>query len=113
MTGTFPAAVLTGAQAVTGTDGPDTVSNLASNNAAGAGGAAQFDVAFGDQTGLTRYAPMQSVPPTKMTKKTKTPLYPTSSITGFAKSHLPIPTIQTTVTQSQTFSVSSRENTVS
>jgi hypothetical protein len=60
---------------------------------------------------LTRYAPMIPQPPTKITATNTKPLYPTSSV-QIAKSHLPIPKVQTTITQSQTFSVSSRENTV-
>ncbi|CAN9093435.1 unnamed protein product [Alternaria alternata] len=70
-----------------------------------------YGVTYTMQTGPTRYAPMQPVPPTKITAKNTKPLYPTSSV-KIAKSKLPIPTIQTTLTQSQTFSVKSMENTV-
>merc|ERR1711939_578933 len=62
------------------------------------------------QTGLTKYAPMQPIPPTKITKKQYSPLYPTSAVT-IATTWLPNPTIVTTVTASLTFSVSSMENT--
>jgi hypothetical protein len=111
MTGTFPDTVKQGAQGITGTDGPATIDNT-NAAATAAEGEAQFTVPFAEQVGAMRYAPMQSVPPTKITKKDKSPLYPTSSISGFAASHLPIPTITKTITQSQTFSVKSRENTV-
>ncbi|ORX98111.1 beta-1,6-glucan boisynthesis protein-like protein [Clohesyomyces aquaticus] len=113
MTGTFPDTVLTGLKKVDGTDGPATVNAIAQGgqNPAGPVDGDLFKVAYTMQTGITRYAPMQPVPPTKITKKKATPLYPTSSVV-IAKSNLPIPKQQTTVTQSQTFSVSSMENTV-
>ncbi|KAF2113317.1 beta-1,6-glucan boisynthesis protein-like protein [Lophiotrema nucula] len=113
MTGTFSAKVTTGLKSVTGTDGPDTINAVAdAQNPAANPSAGDYDVEYTMQTGATRYAPMQPVPPTKITKKNRTPLYPTSSV-DIAKSHLPIPKQQTTITQSQTFSVSSMENTVS
>ncbi|KAK5166854.1 Cell wall synthesis protein kre9 precursor [Saxophila tyrrhenica] len=61
-----------------------------------------FDVAYTMQTGLTRYAPMQGVPPTKITVKDFKPLFPTSAYT-VATTWLARPTIVTTVTESQTF----------
>ncbi|KAH6872593.1 hypothetical protein BKA58DRAFT_382273 [Alternaria rosae] len=70
-----------------------------------------YKVDYAMQTGLTRYAPMQPVPPTKVTAKNTKPLYPTSSV-KIAKTRLPIPSQLTTLTQSQTFSVKSMENTV-
>lgn len=70
-----------------------------------------FAVPYQSQTGLTKYAPMQSVPPTKITASSYTPLYPTSSY-SVAMTWLPPASILTTVTASQTFSVSSVENTV-
>ena len=70
-----------------------------------------YKVDYAMQTGLTRYAPMQPVPPTKITAKNTKPLYPTSSV-KIAKTRLPIPSQLTTLTQSQTFSVKSMENTV-
>ncbi|KAF2763134.1 hypothetical protein EJ05DRAFT_472066 [Pseudovirgaria hyperparasitica] len=109
MKGSFPTAIDAAAKSVgSSTDGPPT------SNQAGAPvvepGAEQFDVPFGQQTGNVRFAPMMKVPPTKITKKDKSPLYPTSSY-SVAKTFLPIPSIATTITQSQTFSVASRENT--
>ena len=113
MTGTFPANVIAGISAVGGsTAGPPTQNNV--NNAApAAGGAAggEFTVPYQLQTGLTKYAPMQPVPPTKITVKKFTPLHPTSAYT-IAKTFMPNPSIVTTLTASQTFSVSSMENTV-
>ncbi|KAK4904620.1 hypothetical protein LTR28_000919 [Elasticomyces elasticus] len=113
MTGVFSAKVQTAlVQLGTGvTAGPATENNVG-NNAAGAAGpdAGAFTIPYTLQTGLTRYAPMQPVPPTKITAKTPTPLYPTSAYV-IATTWLPIPTILKTVTASQTFSVKSMENT--
>ncbi|OCK76099.1 hypothetical protein K432DRAFT_408445 [Lepidopterella palustris CBS 459.81] len=112
MTGTFPPNVIAGANAITGTDGPPTVNQIAANNpgAAGTVAASEYFVPYTMQTGLTKYAPMQPVPPTKITKQNPTPQYPTSAV-QFASTFLPIPKQVTTMTQSQTFSVSSMENT--
>lgn len=112
MTGVFPAAALTGLKSVTGTDGPARINALAgSQPGAATGPAGAFEIPFKMQTGLTRYAPMQTHPPTKITKKTKTPLNPTSPYT-VATTMLPIATIQTTVTQPLTWSFSQAEHTV-
>ncbi|KAJ4361571.1 Cell wall synthesis protein kre9 precursor [Ascochyta clinopodiicola] len=113
MTGTWSAAVLKGLDDLDGTDGPATVDGTkdATGNTGDTGADGDYDVAYTMQTGPTRYAPMQPVPPTKVTAKNTKPLYPTSSV-KIATTLLPIPSIQTTITQSQTFSVSSVENTV-
>ncbi|KAL6710970.1 Cell wall synthesis protein kre9 precursor [Coniothyrium glycines] len=115
MTGVFPANVQTALTDISGTDGPATVDNtVASNPNAGAGAVpadSLYNVAYTMQTGPTRYAPMQPVPPKTITAKNTKPLYPTSSV-KIATTRLPIPAIQTTITQSQTYLVSSRENTV-
>jgi len=114
MKGTFPPEVQTGLAAIDGTAGPPNQDDTAKSggNTAVAPGQEEYEVEYTMQTGLTRYAPMQPVPATKMTKgKPAKPLYPTSSVV-IAKTRLPIPKVQTTITQSQTFSVSSRENTV-
>ncbi|CAR26337.1 hypothetical protein ZYGR_0H01460 [Zygosaccharomyces rouxii] len=42
-----------------------------------------FSVPYGMQTGLARFAPMQTQPATKVTKKTWSMVYPTSSFTYF------------------------------
>jgi hypothetical protein len=116
MTGAFPAdpKIQAGLEAIDGTTGPATVDNTVKtggNTAAPAGDDA-YEVEYTMQTGLTRYAPMQPVPLTSITAgKPKKPLFPTSSV-QIAKTRLPIPKVQTTVTQSQTYSVQSRENTV-
>lgn len=120
-TSTYQAAV----QALAGsTAGPPTVNDVVPNNGAApaaqapaasvapAADAAEFNVPYTLQTGLTRYAPMQPVPPTKITKQNPTPQYPTSAFT-IARTYLPPPIIFTTATQPQTFSVQSRENPVS
>jgi hypothetical protein len=54
---------------------------------------------------------MQPVPPTAITATNTSPLWPTSSVV-FASTFLPIPSIVTTLTQANTFSVSSHANTV-
>ncbi|KAI9815556.1 MAG: hypothetical protein M1827_002690 [Pycnora praestabilis] len=111
MTGTFPANVIAGIATVTGTDGPPTENQVTSgDNAANSGPAGPFTQAYNLQTGLTKYAPMQPIPPTSITAKSATPLYPTSAVI-FAKTWLPRPSQVTTLTQSGTFSVSSMENT--
>ncbi|KAH7120781.1 cell wall synthesis protein KRE9/KNH1-domain-containing protein [Dendryphion nanum] len=109
MTGVFADIITTGMSGVTGTDGPPTIDNTAKAPINPADG--DFGVAYTMQTGATRYAPMQPVPPTKITQKKYTPAYPTSAIPSIATTFLPIPKQKTTVTKVQTFSVSSRENT--
>lgn len=92
---------------------PAAVDGTANNAAAAAGDPnANSGVPYAEQTGLIRYAPMQGVPPTKITKKDTKPLYPTSSY-KIAVSFLPTPSQTKTVTASQTFSADSMENTVS
>ncbi|KXT15022.1 hypothetical protein AC579_7751 [Pseudocercospora musae] len=115
MTGTTPAAYAQGAAGVSGTsDVPETIDAV--SNAAAGGAAADpadagaYTVAPGLQTGLTKYAPMQSVPPTKITVKNFSPVYPTSPYT-LATTFLPPAKQVTTITKPQTFSVSSMENT--
>ena len=110
MTGIFPPAVTDGLAGVTGTDGPPTLNQVAGqNNKPGADG--PYAQPYTLQTGLTRYAPMQPVPPTKITANKATPLWPTSSV-SIAKTWLPRPSIVTTLTQNPTYSVTSRENNV-
>ena len=105
---TIKAAVAAAGAAV-----PDPVDATANNAAAAAGDPnANSGVPYAEQTGLIRYAPMQGVPPTKITKKDTKPLYPTSSY-KIAVSFLPTPSATKTVTASQTFSADSMENTVS
>lgn len=94
-----------------GTKVPSNEDQTSNDADAGAGGA-NSGVPLESQTGLMRFAPMQSVPPTKITKKDTKPLYPTSSY-KIAVSFLPTPSITKTETASQTFSADSMENTVS
>lgn len=118
MTGVTQPQYAQAAAAVSGTDGPPTVNGVV--NDAGAGAAApaagaaggMYTVPYALQSGLTKYAPMQVVPPTKISIKNFTPRYPTSAYT-IATTWLPKPTVVTTLTASQTFSVKSIENTVS
>ena len=113
MTGTFPPNVQKGVAGITGTNGPAAENNVASNPDAGAptGAGGPYAVTYTAQTGLTKYAPMQGKPGTKITAKSPTPQYPTSSV-QFAITFLPTPSQVTTHTLSATYSASSMENTV-
>jgi len=112
MTGTFPQSVIDGMQDVTGTDGPATENNVQGAAASSGSGTASFALPWSMQTGLTKYVGMQPYPPSKITQKTKTPLYPTSPYT-IATTAMAHPTILTTVTQPITWSFSQVENPVS
>ncbi len=113
MTGTFTADVTTALGTVTGTTGPPTQLIAAAGGAADASAAGgQFGIPYNQQTGLTRYAPMQPLPPHTITEQNTSPLWPTSSV-SIATTFLPIPSIQTTVTQNPTYAFTSHENTVS
>jgi hypothetical protein len=111
MTGTFSQTVTDGLTSVTGTAGPDTVNDV--TGAAGTAAVAEgvWGTPYNLQTGLTKYAPMQPVPPTAITATNTSPLWPTSSVV-LASTYLPIPSVVTTLTQPQTFSVPSHANTV-
>lgn len=111
MTGVFPASITTALANIKGTSGPPTQNQVAGAGAGAAGPAGPYTLPYTLQTGLTRYAPMAPLPPTKITKKNPSPQYPTSAVT-FAKTFLPTPSIVTTLTQSQTASAASRVNTV-
>lgn len=103
------------AAAAAGTKVPAMVDGVSNNAAANPAAADAVNgnsgIPFASQTGLIRYAPMQSVPPTKITKKDTKPLYPTSSV-KIAVSFLPTPSATKTQTATQTFSADSMENTV-
>lgn len=111
MTGSFPAAIKTAAQGVTGTAGPNTQNAVigAGVNQAAVAPQGSYAVNYADQDGPTKYAPMVSQPGTKITAKTASARYPTSSV-SFYKTYAPIPKQVTTQTMSQTFTVSSVEN---
>lgn len=81
--------------------GRDTV-----NAAAGA-----FGTPWTDQTGPTRYAPMQAIPPTKITATNTQPLFAPSSVDILSEA-LGTGTVSVTLTQPQTYKVPSRQNTV-
>jgi hypothetical protein len=72
-----------------------------------------FTVLFSLQFGPTIYAPMQSCPPTKITKQTPTPQYPPSKVAIATTPLPPNKSIQTTVTKAITWSFSQMENPVS
>jgi len=111
MTGVFAPTVATALEGVSGTSGPPTVNAIAAAApAAGTAIGTDADVAYTAQSGTIRYAPMQPVPPTKITATNTAPLFPTSAVT-LASTALPIPSVVTTITQAQTFSVSSHANT--
>jgi hypothetical protein len=72
-----------------------------------------YDVPWSLQRGETRYAPMQSYPPTKITRSKPTPPYPPSK---FVLATTPLPPnkiIHTTMTQVITWSFTQQENQVS
>ncbi|RDL38175.1 uncharacterized protein BP5553_05608 [Venustampulla echinocandica] len=113
MTAEFPANIKAAlAAGVPSTAGPPKINNVvaAGANPPGVADAGAWAIPYNKQTGLTRYAPMQPVPPTSITATNTAPLWPTSAV-QFAATHMPIPTVVTTLTQANTFSVSSHANT--
>ncbi|XP_014552027.1 hypothetical protein COCVIDRAFT_30558 [Bipolaris victoriae FI3] len=94
---------------VTGTAGPASEDTLTDKDPATAGDL--YAVEYTMQTDITRYAPMQPVPGTKVTATNTQPQYPTSSV-RIAKTRLPPPSQVNTITAQQTFSTKSRANTV-
>ncbi|KAK8210095.1 Cell wall synthesis protein kre9 precursor [Zalaria obscura] len=111
MTGTFSTNVKTGLASLSGTAGPDTVNDVSSGDTASAAVSGDvFTVPYYLQTGLIKYAPMQPIPPTKITAKSQSMLNPTSAFT-IATTWMKQPSVTLTVTESQTFSASSIENT--
>lgn len=60
---------------------------------------------------LTKYAPMAKKPGTAITAQSATRRFPTSAYT-IATTYLPVPTVVTTLSASETYSVVSIENTV-
>lgn len=115
MKGTWDPIVKKGAADISGTSGPAAEDQTIKPGAAAGdpvGAAGDFEVPYTMQTGTIRYAPMQPVPGKSVTAKgNPKALFPTSSV-SIAKTRLPIPKVQKTITQSQTYSVQSRENTV-
>ena len=122
MTGTTTPAIQKAVTALGGTTaGPPTVNSVTPGGAVApvpppaadtpAAGNSVYNIPYGQQTGLTKYAPMQGVPPTKITNKGMTPQYPTSAV-QIAVTFLPKASIVTTLTEPMTFSVNSHPNTV-
>lgn len=113
MTASFSPALVAAMKDVKDNTGPTAVDTTVKDTAAVSDvpDDEEFEKDYTMQTGPTRYAPMQPVPLTKITAKTAKPQYPTSSV-QIATKKLPIPSVQTTITQSQTHKVSSMENTV-
>ncbi|PGH17990.1 hypothetical protein AJ80_04611 [Polytolypa hystricis UAMH7299] len=112
MTGSFSETVANGLRDISSssTEPPPVDSDIQKRQAAAAAAAAQgYTIPFGQQTGLTRYAPVATLPPTKITKKDPTRLFPTSAF-DIAKSHLPKPTIKATVSVPLPSTVKSIEN---
>lgn len=111
MTQPFPPNVLTGIKKA-GTASPPTENNVVDDPGAGANApAGSFAIPYASQSGLTFYAPMQGRPGTKITAKTASPRYPTSSV-QIASTYLPTPNQKTTMTLSMTFSTDSHAHTV-
>lgn len=72
-----------------------------------------YDVPYPEQSkGLTKYAPMGKRPATTITAKSGPPQFPTSTF-NIARTFLPIPAWQTTLTASRTWTNSLIENPVS
>ncbi|KAL8957771.1 MAG: hypothetical protein Q9193_005043 [Seirophora villosa] len=108
MTGSFPANVQNGIKKVSGTNGPPSTAQDAPAAGAGAGGAeGDYAISYTAQTGLIKYAPMQTPPGTKITANKMSPRYPTSSV-QIATTFLPTPKQTTTMTASQTITHSSQ-----
>lgn len=102
MTGSFPANVQAGIKTVSGTNGPPSTAQDGPAAGAGAQGAqGDYAVTYTAQTGLIKYAPMQTPPGPKITANKVQPRYPTSSV-SIAKTFLPTPKQTTTMTASLT-----------
>ncbi|KAK0654651.1 Cell wall synthesis protein KRE9 [Lasiodiplodia hormozganensis] len=71
-----------------------------------------YTIPYTMQTGLTKYAPMQRVPSSKITKSDPSRQFPTSAYTAYT-TYAKTPTQVMTVTQSGTFTISSKEATQS
>ena len=111
MTGTFTPDVVTALASVSGTTGPPTQLIPAARGRQVAPND-EYDIPYNQQTGLIKYAPMQPLPPHTITQQNTSPLWPTSSV-SIATTFLPIPSVQTTITQGVTWAFSSHQNTVS
>lgn len=112
MTGTFPANVLAGIKNVKGTAGPPTENNVVDpGSSSGTPEDSVYAIPFPSQSAKIMYAPMQGRPGSKITAKTASPRYQTSSV-QIATTFLAPPVQTTTFTKSLTISVESQENLV-
>lgn len=109
----FELTGMTGPQAtfvVTAT-GPAPAGQTSLTGAAGATtfDTASFDLPYTAQTGIYRFAPMQTQPGSTITATTWTPRYPTSAYTAF-QSHAEPPRIVSTITAGWDYSAESAAN---
>ncbi|KAM3082026.1 Cell wall synthesis protein kre9 precursor [Clarireedia jacksonii] len=126
MTGSFPTTFT-----VSGTDGPADVNSASSKTgtstktsstststsstttaASSADSGNIWAIPYISQTGLTKYAAMQPLPPTSISATNTAPQYPTSSV-SLATTYLSPATVLQTLTQPQSATFASHANTVS
>ena len=110
MTGTFPAAAILAHKSLPAAS-PSSIDTTVKDAIDPADVRKLADVPYAEQTGKTKYAPMQK-PGTKITAKTAKRQYPTSAFTIF-KEMGPAPTVETTVTMAWDYEVTSKINTAS
>lgn len=111
MTGAFSPHIVSALMTISGTTaGPITYHDIYKREVDAPLAGRQANLPFGKQTGLTRYAPVPGLPPTKISLKTAAPLFPTSAY-KLATTYLPTPTIMTTISAPATV-VKQVENTV-
>jgi hypothetical protein len=112
MTGTFPELVQYGLS-LTANHTSESHQDLKMRKRQIAAAKDVYDVPYPEQSkGLTKYAPMGKRPSTTITAKSGPPQFPTSTF-SVARTFLPIPTWQTTLTASRTWADSLIENPVS
>ncbi|KAI5781170.1 hypothetical protein EDC01DRAFT_666508 [Geopyxis carbonaria] len=111
MTGKFDAAAIA-AQEVGDTDPPPSVDGTVADAAPKDGGAKEAQVPYTKQTGQTRYAPMQLQPAKTMRATAISRQYPTSAYSVF-NTKIPRPNVQTTITMTWTYKVTTKINTAS
>lgn len=113
MTGQFDAKTTAAIAKISGTDGPKT-DNQITNPAAAvpAGGAGQFGIPYGSQSGNVYYAPMAKQAPSKITAKGNARVFPTSDYSVFFRTGMAPPNVGVTQTQPVTYVVQSMEPTI-
>ena len=112
MTGAFSPTVASAAKAIKDTKGPDTQNNIGDSGGGQTAASSGTVAPYTAQTGPIRYAPMQQKPGTKITAKSASRRYPTSSV-RIASTYLPPASQTQTVTATNTFTTQSTEHTVS